>query len=523
MLKVLLVDDEIYVRKGMHELISWDDLDMKIVGEAENGLEALKMVECLQPDVIITDIRMPILDGLELIRAVEMLPHLEPVFIIISGYHDFKYAQKAIRYGVHDYILKPVDDEEMTATLRKLTDMIYKKRKKLLLAEEQASNIMLEDMIKGNVRMEDEHRYAEVMGINRHSGLLYALIELQTGMHEKKVSLKKLREALHSLGDSSVNKFVIEQQRGRFGLLLLLNEHENGGAGLMDKLNRIHMALTEQLNVDIGLYAGTIAREISGVPQSYQEAEEAAKHKFAENGGVVLYAQIKDKPLYVFDVNQDDVDQLILGLEERKQHTYREIVDDMFQLFHVRRFTPQAVSGSLLRCITGILAVAKEMGGNDEGLQRLKKLAEQDHGGWNLRLMKDCFLMALEEAEVYIACLRIEQSKGDINKIKRYIDSHYTENISLKSIAAHFYMNPVYLGRLFRKSYSIYFNEYLLSLRIQEAKKLLRQTDMRMYEIAARVGFQNADYFVTQFEKLVKLSPTEYRNALNGNEQRGAR
>lgn len=83
-------------------------------------------------------------------------------------------------------------------------------------------------------------------------------------------------------------------------------------------------------------------------------------------------------------------------------------------------------------------------------------------------------------------------------------------------------MNPVYLGRLFRKSYNQYFNDYLLNLRIHEAKKLLRQTDLRMYEVAARVGFQNADYFVTQFEKLVKLSPTEYRNLLMGNEQRGA-
>jgi two-component system response regulator YesN len=96
------------------------------------------------------------------------------------------------------------------------------------------------------------------------------------------------------------------------------------------------------------------------------------------------------------------------------------------------------------------------------------------------------------------------------------------ENISLKSIAAQFYMNPVYLGRLFRKSYNQYFNEYLLNLRIQEAQKLLRQTDLRMYEVAARIGFQNADYFVTQFEKIVNMSPTAYRNLLKEDGQRGA-
>lgn len=233
------------------------------------------------------------------------------------------------------------------------------------------------------------------------------------------------------------------------------------------------------------------------------------------------YTDIRDKSLYVFNVNQEDVDPLILSLEERNRSACLAIVNDMFELFHARRFSPQAVTGSLLRCITGILAVVHEMGGTDAGLQRLKTLAEQSHEGWSLQLLKEAFLAALKEAEGYITQLRMEQSKGDISRIKRYIDAHYTENISLKSIAALFYMNPVYLGRLFRKSYDQYFNEYLLNLRIQEAKKLLRQTDLRMYEVAARVGFQNADYFVTQFEKIVKMSPTAYRNLLKENGQRG--
>ncbi|WP_458462730.1 response regulator [Paenibacillus sp.] len=522
MLKVLLVDDEMYVRKGLHELIRWIDLNMEIIGEAENGVDALNMIECLQPDVIITDIRMPTLDGLELIRAVEKMPHLEPVFIIISGYHDFKYAQQAIRYGVQDYILKPIDDEELTATLQKSANLICNKRKHMLLAEGQASNIMLEDMIKGHVQKEDEHRYAEMLGINRNSSMLMTLIELQTGLDERKITIEQLREAVQSLENDFFKMFIIEQQRGTFALLMLWSERDQGGSALQDKLHSIHIALSKRLNLDIGLYAGTLVKEIGDVPQSVREAEEAARHKYAETGGVVEYAEIKDKPLFVFNVYQDEVDQLILSLEEGNRPAYHKIVEDKFKLFHMNRYSPQAVSGSLLRCITGILAVVNEMGGNDEGLQQLKELAQQSHEGWNLRILKNAFLIALEEAEHYISHLRIEQSKGDISKIKRYIDAHYTENINLKSIAALFYMNPVYLGRLFRKSYNQYFNDYLLNVRIHEAKKLLRQTDLRMYEVAARVGFQNADYFVTQFEKLVKLSPTEYRNFLMGNEQRGA-
>ncbi|WP_342555993.1 response regulator [Paenibacillus sp. FSL R7-0652] len=521
MLKVLLVDDEMYIRKGMYELIDWQSLGMEIAGEAENGLEALNKAECMNPDIIITDIRMPILDGLDLIRAVEKSPTLEPVFIIISGYHDFKYAQQAIRYGVQDYILKPIDDEEMTATLQKAAHSIRNKRKHAFLAEEQANRIMLKDMIKGQVRTEDEIRYAEMLGIDRETALKIVLFELQTGSERRKVTVQQVSHTLQTIKDDRFDVYVIEEQLSRFALILLWKE-PYPQRQIEDKIQSIQKILMEKLDADIGLYAGTVVNNLFDAPRSYAEADEASRHKFAEPGSIVRYVEVRDRPLYVFNINQEEVDPLILSLEERNRAACHTIVDEMFNTFHSRRFSPQAVTGSLLRCITGILSVVHEMGGTDAGLQQLKLLAEQDQDGWNLRLLKGAFLEALEEAEEYIAQLRTEQSKGDINKIKRYIDSHYMENISLKSIAAQFYMNPVYLGRLFRKSYNQYFNEYLLNLRIQEAQKLLRQTDLRMYEVAARIGFQNADYFVTQFEKIVNMSPTAYRNLLKEDGQRGA-
>src|SRR4051812_13705756 len=110
MYKVLLVDDEVFVRKGLLNLIDWESFRFKICGEAENGQEALDKIDHILPDVIITDIRMPKLDGLGLIHAVMTKRDYKPFFIIISGFHDFKYAQQALRYGVHDYILKPIDD-----------------------------------------------------------------------------------------------------------------------------------------------------------------------------------------------------------------------------------------------------------------------------------------------------------------------------------------------------------------------------------------------------------------------------
>ncbi|MGZ7441247.1 response regulator [Paenibacillus sp. TH7-28] len=516
MFKVLLVDDEIFVRKGLQKLIPWEDLNYTLVGEADNGDKALYMIEHLQPDLVITDIRMPILDGLDLIRSVKEDADSDLFFIVISGYHDFSYAQQALRYGVHDYILKPVDDEEMTATLRKLALNMSKRKIAKTRGEDYANGSFLEALVQEKLRLEDAETYAAALGLTGASGFCYALVELHAAPGEMQVGLKQFMKALYSLEEQKSDIPVFEQERGRFGMLFTVERLKDRYGGLTQAMEKIRSGLSGQLGADVSLYAGETVHNITDVRRSYLEANEAARHKYAEGSGVIEYAQIKDKPLYVFDMSPVTVSNLIMQVEEGNQEAYRQTVDGMFEIFRTQRFAPQAVNGSLSRCMTGIISVVKEMDGSIEveGVQRLKGLAERDYGNWSLTQLKEHFLLAIMEAEQYIAKLRKEQSKGGIKQIKKYIDSHYCENISLKSIAAQFYMNPVYLGRLFRKSYGRYFNEYLLQLRVREAKKLLRQTDLRMYEIAARVGFQNADYFVIQFEKLEKVSPTEYRNML---------
>ncbi|KWX70543.1 response regulator transcription factor [Paenibacillus jilunlii] len=514
MFKVLLVDDEVFVRKGLLELIPWESLKLSIAGEADNGAEALDMITQLEPDLVITDIRMPILDGLDLIRSVKEHAGLDLTFIIISGFNDFKYAQQALRYGVHDYILKPIDEEEMTATLRKLSYTMGRKRIATLTNEDLTTSAIMEALVQENLQAEDAEPYAAALGLEGERGFLYAMTEIHAGQRDKPTTMKQFQEALHFHEEGGAGIPVLEQQPGTFGILLCTDRITGGRGGLSLHLERLRAALSERLNTGLSLYAGDPVDTLDQVHHSYSEANEAARHKYAENTGVIMYSGVKDKPLYVFDMSPVLASKLIMQLEEGNKNDYRQTVNSMFRLFHEQRFTPQAVTGSLSRCMTGILGVIKEMDGNDEEILRLKELAERGHGHWSLQMLQEHFMQAIQEAAEYITRLRKEHCLGGIKPIKRYIDAHYRENISLKSLAGEFYMNAVYLGRLFRKTYGVYFNDYLLELRIQEAKKLLRQSDLRMYEIAGRVGFQNADYFVTQFEKLEQISPSEYRNML---------
>lgn len=181
MFKVLLVDDEVYVRKGLLEIIPWEALKFSVVGEANNGAEALEMIEQLEPDLVITDIRMPTLDGLDLIRSVYAQARLPLIFIIISGFHDFNYAQQALRYGVHDYILKPIDEEEMTAALRKLSYAMGRKRIASLTNDDLTTSAIMEALVQESLQPEEAEPYAAALGLEGVGGFLYTMTEIHAG------------------------------------------------------------------------------------------------------------------------------------------------------------------------------------------------------------------------------------------------------------------------------------------------------------------------------------------------------
>ncbi|RXZ79685.1 response regulator [Paenibacillaceae bacterium] len=348
MYKVLLVDDEMYVRQGMRTLIDWQASGFEIGGEAENGAEALEWISLHQPDLVITDIRMPLLNGLDLVRKAAETEASRSSFIILSGYEDFKYAQEAVRSGVHDYILKPVDEDELTSSLLRLAGQL---------------------------------RQAPAPAANQPSLAPFVAVVLERMEEDDALAIR------HA----------------------------------------------------IGLFISALEADCASLEQ---------------------------------------------------------------------------VEKAIAQFIARATMAMQEMGIRVEGMTELALLL-----GWQARTQGWDALSERLAAFVLAGAARLKQARrekahGRIHSIKRFIEEHYREDISLKSIAAHFYLNPVYMGQLFRKTYGIYFNEFLLGLRIREAKRLLRQTNMLVYEVASETGFNSPDYFVTQFEKLESKTPTEYRNQM---------
>lgn len=521
MYSVILVDDEVFTRKGLRNLINWEACGFRVTGEADNGEDALEIVRRDRPDLVITDIRMPVMDGLELIRLVREDEALAATaFIIISGYDDFAYAQKAVRYGVVDFILKPVDDREMENVLKKLAERLDREKRERQRQTRLFGEQMVAALIRGDALDEDVDKWAAGEGYRPDGSFRYVLAEvndLHPWQDRKPPAPDEIRRAIQeeaALLFGGDRQPYVHIHSKRFGLIVPADHWSDGGDGPVRFLERLQAALSRRLDAPVYLFVGETVPRLRDLRESYQSATAAALHKYALDRRIIVHDELAGEPLNYASLDPALIRRLAERAEEGDETALAAAIEDVFRLFRELRLAPEAVKLAVHACVSELLNTMNRLGIDSSELRHLPPML-----GWqDLCLtpeeLKRLFTAFMTECADRLAAKRKDSIKGSIQKIKEYIEAHYHENISLKSIAATFYTNPVYLGQLFKKTYGMYFNEYLLSIRIREAKKLLRRTDLRIYEIAHRVGFSNPDYFVTQFEKIENMTPTEYRNKL---------
>ncbi|CAI6084153.1 response regulator transcription factor [Cohnella sp. JJ-181] len=529
MRKIILVDDEMFARKGLAGLIAWEQYGFEVAGEAEDGEEALALIGRIAPDVVVTDIRMPVLDGLELIREARERGYPDTRFIIISGYSDFKYAQQAVRFGVQDYLLKPIDEYELIACLVRIGEELRREQARAAAEDALRRPSLFEALLAGRAEERADEAghdaYRDTFGWPAGLCYRYYAVELNDAPPEEDeaAALRRAGDVERALvraisGASAVPTPSAEpyvHYRSRYELALLVP-----GAS---EAREAH-AVGERLARAAACGDGTVPRvyvgeSVTGLPQarrSYLTAQETRKHKFArDDETVLLYEAVRDEPPGIRrELDAALYAALLEGLEEHRLDAMRGAADRMLAAFREQRFPPDAVAAAVSRAVYGATGIVRTMQGDERELRTMNAALAWQDAPRTLAGLRGLLLSFLTECAGYISSLRESIGKGDIAKIKAYIDRHFSENISLKSIAQRYYMNSVYLGQLFKKTYQVYFNDYLLQLRIQEAKRQLRQTDKKVYEIAASVGFCNADYFVTQFEKVERKTPTEYKHAI---------
>ncbi|MDQ0255905.1 two-component system response regulator YesN [Evansella vedderi] len=521
MYKVVLVDDEIYVRQGLASLIEWEKCGYEIVAEADNGEDAFQIIKDTNPDVVITDIRMPVVDGLSLIQNVKEKFNSNIKFIIISGYNDFSYAQKAVRYGVFDFVLKPIDQDELESTLLKLAEKLQTEK----VERSKKGKLLLDQIFAQSLDGNDNEirEWATSLNLDESEYFYYLLIEINNLLPNEPInsdenikSIKPtIKETVVNMGKSTKRIALYEQQDNAVGILITSEHLQNFNGNIEAFADRLKNGVKKKIDKPITVYAGAKVTDLLSLKKSYDTANSIRNYKYInDKTNVIIYDQVEKIPVAYSEINEKLYLSLMEQIEENNTKEIEKVVEQIFTEFKTRNFAPGAIRTSINRCVHGVIQTVNSMDGDEKKIISIGAMTQWEKYNLTLKELKKVFTTFVIEGAVIIQELRKVNMKGDIYKVKSYVENNYHQNISLKSIASKFFMNPVYMGQLFKKTFGIYFKEYLLSLRIDEAKKLLRQTDLRVYEVAEKVGFGSTDYFVTQFEKINKMTPTEYRNQL---------
>src|SRR5690625_262845 len=509
--RIVIVDDEQFVRKGIIALVDWEKINYQVVGEASNGEDALDLILEEKPDVVLTDIRMPVFDGLQLIQKIKELAIRVPKFIIISGYNDFEYAQKAVRLGVTDFILKPVDKDEIEKTFVDLTPVIERER-----LEERANQRFINYSLYQRVLLEDGEPTSQELAlltedIDKRNG--YLIVDIRQDPIMDKADELLNRAVVDFLGDQSV--FIHPLENGDFGIVLQEKHLPQQINELPWLLSRLKSHLEKELDQKVFLFAGEVNSGLDGLKRSFKTAVKASERR---------YIQLDDQPLiYNEELEKHHsenkpldfqlVTKLMEKIEENKTKAIKEQIEEWVDEVQSMGVSTDSVKVFLFHFEKKVEATIYQLSDDDQEIELDSLVLAYEQKLTLNELQKELERYALEAGKI-LCKLSKEMFNGEIYRVKRYINRNYNENLTLKKIAAKFYMNPVYLGQLFKKTYGIYFKDYLLNVRIEKAKQMLRQTDMRIYEVAEKVGFGSPDYFVTQFEKTEGSTPSKYRQRI---------
>ncbi|MBR6030164.1 MAG: response regulator [Clostridia bacterium] len=517
MMKVFLADDEIAIRENLRNSFPWEEKGCQLVGEAPDGEMALPMIRDLNPDILLTDIRMPFMDGIQLCAEVR---HAMPWvgIIILSGYDDFAYAQKAISLGVQEYLLKPVTAQELEAALNRVRDRLLaarRERESMASLRERitAGNRFLLDKLLSSLFTEEGDRYEDeallgqmrALGINL-TAACYAVMDISFSAEgEKRMAC---REALMTLSEASGGTvFVCSAATGCRALVL--------GDNSADTEERAYSFAGSALQLPELADSDDLLLAIGETVSDYYDIRRSMKS--ARHVRHLVRSQSPDGRRIVGPGDtRADSDALeaaeLSPLYERLQYAAGGEVEPILMDYTATLEPSLAVGYLRVAALITAQRIVHEAGGRAQDVLKEELVAEALHGD-----REACFQRI---AELLRCAIEYRDSRGrsfhdsPIGKARAYLSRHYADpNLMLQDAANEVGMSQSHFSTIFAQETGITFTQYLTGLRIGKAKELLAGTDMRSSAIAFEVGYNDAHYFSYLFKKTTGMTPSEYRRS----------
>lgn len=521
MYKVLFVDDEPHIIEGLKIMLDWAAHGFRICGEASNGEDALKIVRSSNPDLIITDIKMPGMNGLELIRRVGDELHSRAKFVILSGYDEFAFVQKAMLYRVTDYLLKPLDDTELGEVVSKLATQIRDERKK----EEDTTrklcfiaNQSIRRIIKGEKKASLTSRAGILLNLGQQEEVRCLLFE--TAAHRSPA--KADNEAGTREKRNHTRQMLAEALGPEFQLHLFEDEENRLGIMASEKmpfypsLESFALSLISQLKESTGdSVSASVSAPLKGpdaLYEVYRQGRFALGFRFFRGDGCfVRYEAVKDVDLDS-EFYMENNHSLLESIQSNRTDEIQQKVRQLFDEFHKKLKTLESIRMYIWNFELGVVRLWAELHGDAEEFLQQAVEFNKTLERLTITSLQDSFLELCLQIAAGMEVLRQGNPMEITDKVRDYIRHNYSRDIKLKNIARELYINPVYLGQLFKKATGMQFNEYLHAVRVQEAKKLLKITGMKISDIARTVGYNEPKYFIQKFKSVTQMSPSAYKN-----------
>lgn len=535
-IKVFLVEDEMVIRRGIKNSIDWEKEGYIFCGEASDGELAYPMIIKEKPDILITDIRMPFMDGLELCKLVKKeLPNIK--ILILSGYDEFDYAKEAIRLGVTEYLLKPISSGKLLEALNGVSESIRREKEDKDLVrkymEEMRENTehekqkFFEQMIAGNLSMADALETGKKYEMNLSAGMYNLLLFRFTLGEENRKSGELLGEAEYAIEKLTERlEYVFEFQRGVEGWAFLLmadNEEQ-----MSERVKELSKDLEEIMkNYSTIAYFGGIGQPVARLrelEESFREAERALAARFTMELNQII--SVEDIRMAQNVDTLDDIEITSFGEIEKTRTMLEKFLNngaedeiDEFVDVYINELPEENLKSVLMRqyIIMDAYIVMMSFCEKIEGIEGEMQAQSEE--------LKNSMktIQTLEEIKNYIRML-LKKIIGVRDTIsgRRYSDiieiakdqirkTYMSDEISLNTIAAEVGMSPSYFSSIFSKEMGKTFVEYLTEIRMDRAKELLMCSSMKTSEIGYEVGYKDPHYFSYIFKKTQNCTPKEFR------------
>lgn len=530
MYRAIIVDDEADVREGLQLLVNWEAHGFRVAGEAANGAEALEYMPVWRPDLVFTDIRMPVLDGLAYIRRLrDQFPDM--IIFVFSAYGEFHYAKEAIGLGVTDFLLKPMTRDALIECLGKARHMLDRRQMmvgKARVERQFMQEKKLQELCHGKLPKPDDLFCPEEKR-SGEDGHVWQVLLLEmddyetyvTELSESELDLKRfmIRNIAAELGARCGAVQLYEDSQERIGMLL---QYGRTTPPELDALCAdIRNALHRFVKISVSLGVGKPYADWRSVRVSRHEALQALEYMLLEEkGGVFRYEQLESRYHSATDRTQASaaihIAAILQALDETDGRQLGKELESFFDSLRTRAGTPELARGICLELIMGIVRLVREYDG-DTGLifgDRLQRY-ETVYMKRSMDDLRQWLTEICGRAVRHLSELRAARLPDVMQEVKAFIDAHYAEDISLKMISVHVYKNPAYLGQLFKTTFGESFSQYLTKVRIDKAKELLRKDQMRVYEIAEKTGYVTLDTFYQRFKQVTGMNPTEYKASVS--------